>query len=249
MHYFRGMISNPMDLFSAPVVDQHLLWPVFRVLAEYPVPTDPEPLIEQIRSCLGTSRLYEEEAFSPDRLSKPRSVEMVVREIHHLWCELRHLEPADLHRRRRLIATRIVASGLPDHEQAGMMTALDYLCRLSMAGKVSDRAGGPVTAELPVTCSLRMQMAYQTRCRTRCGGPPHVVTRRKGDRTSGLGASRAQTQRHGRSSFPGFTGDPGGNESVQASLEGLDAIVLLLRRARSLSATSTRPHSSSEMAL
>ncbi len=130
-----------------------ILWPIVHVLAR--------PALEETRVFLESVRYYEEESFSPGRLKDARSVEVVVREIHQLWSELCRLEPPDLQRRRRVLAHRIAMSGLSDHEQARMMTALDYLCRLSMVRRVSARARGFPTAEIPATRNSKMQLAYQ----------------------------------------------------------------------------------------
>ncbi len=226
MGYSRGMIYSPMDMRPAHTasVDQHLLWPVFRVLAEHTEQTRYGPLVEQVRSFLGSSRLYEEEAFSPDRLKNAMSVEMVVREVHHLWCELRQLEPEDLLRRRRLIAVRIVASGLSEHDQAGLITALDYLCRLSMARRVSVRAWGPPTVEIPVTRNVKMQLAYQRVAELASADLPMWLLGEKGTELQDLARLGHRLKGMEDRNFLMFQGTGAQSESIQAAVDNLDAM-------------------------
>ncbi|MEW6351976.1 MAG: hypothetical protein AB1646_23240 [Thermodesulfobacteriota bacterium] len=144
-----------MDL-SAPTTIRSsvaILWPTLHVLGQ--------PALEETRIFLASLRHYEEESFSPARLKDARSVEVVVREIHQLWRELSRLAPPELQKRRQVLAHTIATSALSDAEQSRMMTALDYLCRLSMVRRVSARAWGYPTAEIPTTRNEKMQFAYQ----------------------------------------------------------------------------------------
>jgi len=114
-----------------------------------------------IRDNLAITRVQAADSDSQAYPKIPCSIEEVSDWLHAVWTRLQTAGESESFARRRTILQAIVESGVADKDKARLTTALDYLYRLSVAGRVAVATRGTDQVEIPFTRSPAMQRSYR----------------------------------------------------------------------------------------
>lgn len=164
---------------------QRSLWPALVLLKGSGASAD--GLLERVRTWLGTTRPHGHEDDSPERLMAPATTRDVIDWLSSVWRGLEEATQGQLAARRRLIGESIVHSRLPQDQQAGLLTALDYLYRLNVAARVARTAGGSRQEEIPVSRNPLMQRVYHRLAALAATDLPLWLTGEKGTELEWMG--------------------------------------------------------------
>ena|GEM_PF-1025980 len=157
-----GTMSRTDSLFSDPTFgrDRPLLWPALILLKRGRDHESSLPLLTRVGKALRTLRFKGEDRYPPDLLRSPVSIDNVLKWLDLVWHSLESAPHAKLVDTRRNIMNEIMGSGLSSEEQSLLLTALDYLFRLSAAAKLSATSRRRLLPEVPSSKSIPMQAVY-----------------------------------------------------------------------------------------
>ncbi|MEJ2718807.1 MAG: hypothetical protein P8182_17040, partial [Deltaproteobacteria bacterium] len=140
---------------------QRDLWPALVLMRGGRADEPSTSLLETIRRWLTLSRPHAHDDDAPERLKSPASARDVTDWLHAVWNRLDTAAESALFSTRQSIMGRIVRSGLSHADQARLLTAMDYLYRLSTARRVARSVSGSPRVEIPFTESAQMQRTYR----------------------------------------------------------------------------------------
>lgn len=140
---------------------QRDLWPALVLLRAGREDEDSISMLDTTRKWLAVSRPHAYDDDAPERLKSPASARDVTDWLHAVWHRLDRADESTAVSTRRSIIARIIDSGLSQSDQSRLLTALDYLYRLSAACRVARTVGGSTGIEIPSTDSLQMQRTYR----------------------------------------------------------------------------------------
>lgn len=141
--------------------DQFLIWPALTILQEKRPEEASQSLLQRCFRTLISQSMGSDDKIDPFRLKGQPSAEDVIDWLRGVWRSLEASKWSDLSKRRRVILDDILQCGLPLEDQAGLVTALDYLFRLSSARRVALSNPSPAKVTMPATLCQPMQAAYR----------------------------------------------------------------------------------------
>lgn len=140
---------------------ERTLWPSLLLVKAGREDRSWQSLIQMIRDNLAITRVRASDRDSQAYPKIPCSIEEVSEWLDAVWRRLQTAEESESFARRRTILQAIVESGVADKDKARLTTVLDYLYRLSVAGRVAKATRGTDQVEIPTTRSPAVQRSYR----------------------------------------------------------------------------------------
>ncbi|MBI5249966.1 MAG: hypothetical protein HY912_10775 [Desulfomonile tiedjei] len=141
--------------------DQSVLWPALLILRQGRPNEPSRSLVQRFSQSLHAQRMGADDIIDTRSLKAPASEEDVIDWLLGVWRILESANNSGLSKRRRSILNEILQCGFSMEGQAGLVTALDYLFRLSSARRAAQSSRVPAKATLPRTRCPSMQTVYR----------------------------------------------------------------------------------------
>lgn len=139
---------------------QRVVWPALLVMQRGREDRSASAVIAEVLALLRATRSRGDDELNLDRFVSPVPARQVIDWLHAVWQRLAAGNERDAVARRRSILEGILAASLSDDDKARLVTALDYLWRLSAAARVVRGAQGPLPTAIAPTQDGVMQRAY-----------------------------------------------------------------------------------------
>lgn len=143
--------------------DTWSLWPATIILKGGRDPEPTQSVLERVRDWLRLHRFLSDDEITLDldRLKSPAAAADVLNWLSKVWRRMESCEQSLLLAERRAFTHEILHSSLSDEDRAALLTAVDYLFRLSAAGKTARNATEGDKVTIPATRNSQMQSAYR----------------------------------------------------------------------------------------
>ncbi len=141
--------------------DQLLLWPAFLILRQERPHESSQSLVQRFFHSLRGCRMGADDKIDTYRLKAPAPEEDAIVWLQSVWRRLESAKNCDLSKKRHSILAEILECVLSAEDQTGLVTALDYLFRLSSARRATQSDRGLAKITIPRTRCPSMQAAYR----------------------------------------------------------------------------------------